>query len=155
MINSNNENQDKLQKVTYQTHGTCSKYICISVDEDGTVRDAEFIGGCNGNTKGVCATSQPVVQTSWLLPFSKWDINLVWRYVQALVLERIVQQNFLGIGSRTVDETEGEVGFLIALERRVVVECLFLQIVQFVTVQGYRLGIVSLVAQAEIINISA
>jgi hypothetical protein len=44
MINSNNENQDKLQKVTYQTHGTCSKYICISVDEDGTVRDAEFIG---------------------------------------------------------------------------------------------------------------
>lgn len=55
MINSNNENQDKLQKVTYQTHGTCSKYICISVDEDGTVRDAEFIGGCDGNTKGVCA----------------------------------------------------------------------------------------------------
>ncbi len=35
MINSNNENQDKLTKVTYQTHGTCSKYICISVDEDG------------------------------------------------------------------------------------------------------------------------
>ena len=33
MINSNNENQDKLKKVTYQTHGTCSKYICISVDE--------------------------------------------------------------------------------------------------------------------------
>ena len=28
MINSNNENQDKLKKVTYQTHGTCSKYIC-------------------------------------------------------------------------------------------------------------------------------
>ena len=25
MINSNNENQDKLKKVTYQTHGTCSK----------------------------------------------------------------------------------------------------------------------------------
>ena len=46
-------------------------------------------------------------------------------------------------------------GFLIALERRVVVECLFLQIVQFVTVQSYRLGIVRLVAQAEIINISA
>lgn len=31
------ERQDKLTKVTYQTHGTCSKYIC------------------DGNTKGVCA----------------------------------------------------------------------------------------------------
>ena len=55
MINSNNENQDKLQKVTYQTHGTCSKYICISVNENGEVQDAQFIGGCDGNTKGVCA----------------------------------------------------------------------------------------------------
>ena len=49
------ERQDKLTKVTYQTHGTCSKYICISVDEDGKVQDAQFIGGCDGNTKGVCA----------------------------------------------------------------------------------------------------
>ena len=38
------EKKDKLTKVTYQTHGTCSKYICISVDEDGTVQDAQFIG---------------------------------------------------------------------------------------------------------------
>jgi uncharacterized protein (TIGR03905 family) len=37
------------------THGTCSKYICISIDEDGNVQDAQFIGGCDGNTKGVCA----------------------------------------------------------------------------------------------------
>ena len=49
------DKQDKLQKVTYQTHGTCSKYICISIDEDGNVQDAQFIGGCDGNTKGVCA----------------------------------------------------------------------------------------------------
>ena len=52
------EKKDKLTKVTYQTHGTCSKYICISVDEDGTVQDAQFIGGCDGNTKGVCALIQ-------------------------------------------------------------------------------------------------
>ena len=38
-----NENQKQLKKVTYQTHGTCSKFICISV------------GGCDGNTKGVCS----------------------------------------------------------------------------------------------------
>ena len=49
------ENKKQLKKVTYQTHGTCSKYICISVDEDGVVQDAQFIGGCDGNTKGVCA----------------------------------------------------------------------------------------------------
>ena len=39
------EKQDKLTKVTYQTHGTCCKYICISVDEDGKVQ-------------GVCALIQ-------------------------------------------------------------------------------------------------
>ncbi len=51
----NQDEQKKMQKVTYKTHGTCSKYICISVDEDGVVREAQFIGGCDGNTKGVCA----------------------------------------------------------------------------------------------------
>ena len=51
----NNENVKHLTKVTYQTHGTCSKYICISVDENGVVQDAQFIGGCDGDTKGVCS----------------------------------------------------------------------------------------------------
>lgn len=55
MIHSENDNQYKLYKVTYQTHGTCSKYICISVDDEGVVKNAEFIGGCDGNTKGICS----------------------------------------------------------------------------------------------------
>ena len=50
-----NESAKHLTKVTYQTHGTCSKYICISVDENGVVQEAQFIGGCDGNTKGVCS----------------------------------------------------------------------------------------------------
>lgn len=54
----NNENVKHLTKVTYQTHGTCSKYICISVDENGVVQDAQFIGGCDGNTKGICSLVQ-------------------------------------------------------------------------------------------------
>ena len=33
----NEDNKQKLTKVTYQTHGTCSKYICISMDENGCV----------------------------------------------------------------------------------------------------------------------
>lgn len=92
------DKQDKLQKVTYQTHGTCSKYICISIDEDGNVQDAQFIGGCDGNTKGVCALikgmkakeviarlkgitcgnkSLQAVQTSWRQLCRKWDINSI------------------------------------------------------------------------------
>ncbi len=55
MLSINKDSLDKVKKVTYQTQGTCSKFICISVDEDGVVKDAQFIGGCDGNTKGVCA----------------------------------------------------------------------------------------------------
>ena len=91
------DKQDKLQKVTYQTHGTCSKYICISIDDDGNVQDAQFIGGCDGNTKGVCALikgmkakeviarlkgitcgNKPTsVQTSWRQLCRKWDIKSI------------------------------------------------------------------------------
>ncbi len=49
------DNKKQLKKVTYQTHGTCSKFICISVDGDGVVQEVEFIGGCDGNTKGICS----------------------------------------------------------------------------------------------------
>ena len=54
-METNKDNKQNHTKVTYQTHGTCSKYICISVDENGVVKDAQFIGGCDGNTKGVCS----------------------------------------------------------------------------------------------------
>ena len=38
--------------ITYQTKGTCSRQINIKV-EDGIVESVEFIGGCNGNLKGI------------------------------------------------------------------------------------------------------
>lgn len=38
--------------IQYQTQGTCSKQINIKV-EDGKVESVEFIGGCNGNLKGI------------------------------------------------------------------------------------------------------
>ena len=50
-----NDNKKHLTKVTYQTQGTCSKFINISVDEEGNVEEVQFIGGCDGNTKGVCS----------------------------------------------------------------------------------------------------
>ncbi len=39
--------------INYTTKGTCSRQINIEV-EDGIVTSCEFIGGCNGNLKGIC-----------------------------------------------------------------------------------------------------
>ena len=36
----------------YKTSGTCSSAIDFEV-EDGIVKNAKFIGGCNGNTQGI------------------------------------------------------------------------------------------------------
>lgn len=38
----------------YQTHGTCSSAIDVEV-KDGRIESVQFIGGCNGNTKGISA----------------------------------------------------------------------------------------------------
>ncbi len=37
---------------TYQTHGTCSKAIHLSI-EDGIIKSCEFDRGCGGNLQGV------------------------------------------------------------------------------------------------------
>ena len=39
-------------KITYIPKGVCSRQINIEV-EDGVVRDVQYIGGCNGNLKGI------------------------------------------------------------------------------------------------------
>lgn len=38
----------------YKTSGTCSSRIYFDV-EDGIVHNVRFIGGCNGNLKGISA----------------------------------------------------------------------------------------------------
>lgn len=38
----------------YKTSGTCSQRILFEV-EDGKVMNVQFIGGCNGNLKGIGA----------------------------------------------------------------------------------------------------
>lgn len=41
-------------KTIYETKGTCSKAIALDVDEaTGIINDVQFLGGCNGNTKGI------------------------------------------------------------------------------------------------------
>lgn len=39
----------------YVTCGTCSRLITIDVDAAGIIRNLSFLGGCNGNLKGICA----------------------------------------------------------------------------------------------------
>ena len=37
----------------YKTKGPCSQMIYFDI-EDGKVKNVEFVGGCNGNLKGIC-----------------------------------------------------------------------------------------------------
>lgn len=37
---------------TYKTKGTCSQMIRFDV-EDGKISNVQFLGGCNGNLKGI------------------------------------------------------------------------------------------------------
>ena len=39
---------------TYKTKGVCSQMISFDL-ENGTVRNVQFFGGCNGNLKGIAA----------------------------------------------------------------------------------------------------
>ena len=38
----------------YKTKGTCSQHILFDV-ENGKVKNVQFLGGCNGNLKGIGA----------------------------------------------------------------------------------------------------
>ena len=43
----------KLIEKTYITEGTCSSEINLVVDTTGIILEAEFVGGCPGNTLGI------------------------------------------------------------------------------------------------------
>lgn len=44
-----------MKHITYHTKDTCSRLIDIDIDEDGRIRDVSFLGGCDGNLKGLCS----------------------------------------------------------------------------------------------------
>ena len=41
----------------YKTKGTCSQKIFIEIN-DGKIESVEFLGGCNGNLKGISSLVQ-------------------------------------------------------------------------------------------------
>ena len=43
-----------MKTIIYKTSGTCSKEVHLEMNGD-TIENAKFVGGCSGNTQGVCA----------------------------------------------------------------------------------------------------
>ena len=46
----------------YKTSGTCSQRIFFEI-EDGILRNVQFMGGCNGNLKGICSLVEGMAVT--------------------------------------------------------------------------------------------
>jgi len=42
-----------MKKVNYTTKGTCSRNILFEMDDNNTIHNVSFVGGCNGNLKGI------------------------------------------------------------------------------------------------------
>ena len=42
-----------MKHIQYQTQGTCSKVIDVTVDDNDVIQQVFFVGGCNGNLQGV------------------------------------------------------------------------------------------------------
>ncbi|MCM1114183.1 MAG: TIGR03905 family TSCPD domain-containing protein [Clostridium sp.] len=43
---------------TYRPHGVCSMQITIDINDDETINDIKFLGGCNGNLQGISALAK-------------------------------------------------------------------------------------------------
>ena len=43
----------KTKHIQYETHGTCSKLIDVTADENDVIQQVFFLGGCNGNLQGI------------------------------------------------------------------------------------------------------
>jgi len=46
----------------YKTKGTCSQSIFFEI-EDGILKNVQFLGGCNGNLKGICSLVEGMAVT--------------------------------------------------------------------------------------------
>ncbi len=39
--------------IQYETHGTCCRLMQVKINDDGTIVDVDFLGGCPGNLMGI------------------------------------------------------------------------------------------------------
>ena len=42
-----------MKHIQYQTQGTCSQLIDVTVDDNDVIQQVFFLGGCNGNLQGI------------------------------------------------------------------------------------------------------
>lgn len=47
--------ENKIQAYEYAPEGVCSQLIHIEINSLDEIENAYFVGGCSGNTQGVCA----------------------------------------------------------------------------------------------------
>lgn len=47
-----------MKKFNYTPNGTCSRNIEISLNDDNTIADIVFTGGCHGNLQGIGALTR-------------------------------------------------------------------------------------------------
>ena len=50
--NKDKKVMDMTKTIEYATKGTCSRQIKVQLT-DGVIDSVQFVGGCNGNTKGI------------------------------------------------------------------------------------------------------
>ena len=43
-----------MKHIQYQTQGTCSQLIDVTVDAKNDIQQVYFVGGCNGKLQGLC-----------------------------------------------------------------------------------------------------
>ncbi len=44
---------EEAKQFTHRNAGTCSRAVSFTLDADNNVHDVAFVGGCNGNLKGI------------------------------------------------------------------------------------------------------
>ena len=44
-----------MKTIEHKNLGTCSRSVTVQIDDNDIIVDASFLGGCSGNTQGVCA----------------------------------------------------------------------------------------------------
>jgi len=42
-----------IKTIQFKTQGTCCELISAAIDENNTVQDVQFTGGCRGNLEGI------------------------------------------------------------------------------------------------------
>lgn len=43
-----------MKTIVHNCVGTCSRQILVELNDDDVIENVQFVGGCHGNTQGIC-----------------------------------------------------------------------------------------------------